>query len=62
MPNKKDNIRLKLAEARTAGRFLVAVFKVEGDKLTVDLTAERFPRGDFAEAVKVFKDALDKLG
>ncbi|WP_373649202.1 hypothetical protein [Schlesneria sp. DSM 10557] len=50
-----------LTDATLAGKWLIAVFRVDGDQLQLDRTAQNFPRADLDLACRLFVESLNDL-
>jgi hypothetical protein len=55
-----DLLHERLNRAITTKRFLVACFRLENEKLHLDLDMQDFPHGDFTEVVRILRDELSK--
>lgn len=60
-PVKVDpNLQNKLVKAFQAGKYLICVTRLEGDKLTHDTFTREFKKGDIAPTLDQWANALTK--
>jgi len=55
---KKDELTQQIEAARTADRYMIAVWKVQDGKLDLFRVTQKFPIADFAEALAMLQRDL----